>query len=91
MRKVYVFDSWYQMSAARVRDLIQKRDARKNNGPLQKSEPSLRTIGSAPSVFRNSTESGSYPTGSKPVTGESIGFRRCCNPNIVDLLLFGKS
>lgn len=57
-----------------------RHDSRKNNGPLQKSEPS----GSAPSVLRASTEAGSYPTGSKPVTGESIGFCRCCDSNIPD-------
>jgi len=71
----------------KMREIIAHKDTRKNNGPLQKSEPS----GSVPSVFRDSTESGSYPTGSKPETVESIGFRRCCNTTIVDLLLLGKT
>lgn len=80
-RGVYVFDSSYTMRDKKVRSIIAHKDARKNNGPLQKSGPS----GSVPSVFRDSTESGSYPTGSKPETGESIGFRRCCNTTIPDL------
>lgn len=86
-RKLYVFDSAYAMPASKVRDILAHQDARKNNGSLQKSEPSW----SAPSVFRDSTESGIYPTGSKPETDESIGFCCCCNETVVDLLLFGKS
>lgn len=86
-RKLYVFDSAYTMTAEKMRRLVSHKDVRKNNGPLQKSGPS----GSAPSVFRDSTESGSYPTGSKPVACEPIGFCRCCKSTIVDLLLLGKS
>ncbi len=86
-RGLYVFDSAYSMTDKKMRDIIAHKDTRKNNGPLQKSEPSW----SGHSVFRDSTESGSNPTGSKPETFESIGFRSCCNTTLVDLLLLGKS
>jgi hypothetical protein len=81
-RKLYVFDSAYSMSAEKVKKILSSQDRVKNNGPLQKSEP----FGSAPSVFRDSTESGNHPTGSKPVISESIGFRRCCTTTILDVL-----
>jgi len=86
-RKLYVFDSSYTMPVSKVAFILGHQDRTKNDGPLQKSEPS----GSAPSVFRDSTESGSYPTGSKPVTVGSIGFCRCCDDSLIDAMLLGKS
>ncbi len=79
-RKLYVFESSYPTSEDKIRALMRRQDARKNSGPLQKSEP----LGPAPSIFRDSTESGNDPIGSQPVALRPIGFRRDCGATVTD-------
>lgn len=59
--RLYEFHSSHFKTVAEVQRLHQKQDARKNNGPLQKSEPYC----AGPSVFKANYEAGVSPTGSQ--------------------------
>ncbi|HRQ04349.1 MAG TPA: hypothetical protein PK580_00135 [Nitrosomonas halophila] len=73
---VYEFHSSHFRSTEEVRRLIAHNDRSKNNGPLQKSEPSWSFGLSERTAFR------SYPTGSQPVPFQAIGPNRNCNNSI---------
>lgn len=74
--KIYEFHSSHFKSVDEVRRLIAHNDRIKNDGPLQKSEPSWPFGLSERTAFRN------YPTGSQPVPFQVIGPNRNCKASI---------